>query len=140
MLVHFDVKTVLTPGMRFVVQKMLTEEDTAAHYGSKQLGHLIATPVYVGMMIDATVGIVDSRLPEGLISVGRSMEFTHDAPTSLGMRLRVVAVLKEIIGERLLFEIEASDDAGPVGHGKHERVVVSKKKLFDSANKRLINR
>ena len=136
----FDVKTALMPGMQFVVERMLTEEDTAAHYGSKQLGRLIASPAYVGMMIDATVGIVDDRLPEDLLTVGRAMEFTHEAPTSLGMRLRVVATLQEIINDRLFFEIEASDDAGPVGHGTHERVVVSREKLFASADKRLLNR
>ncbi|MBP2645729.1 MAG: hypothetical protein H6Q75_1169, partial [Firmicutes bacterium] len=120
----FDLKSVLSPGMDFVIEKMLSESDTAAHFGSTQLGHLIASPIYVGMMIDTAVKTVEDRLPEGLVSVGRSMAFTHDMPTSLGMKLRMKATLKDIVGDRLFFDIVASDDCGVIGRGTHERVVV----------------
>jgi len=134
----FDVTSVLNPGMDFVIERMLNESDTAAHYGSRQLGHLIASPAYVGFMIDAAVKAVEDRLPEGLVTVGRSMEFTHDKPTSLGMNLRVKATLKKIIGDRLFFNITACDDCGIIGYGKHERTVVNKQELFDRANQRLL--
>lgn len=136
----FDVKTLLTPGMHYVVAKMLTEADTAAkaNYGSKQLGPLMASHVFVGMMIDATIGVVEDRLPEGLVTVGRAMEFTHDEPTCFGMNIRVKAVLKNITGDRLFFDIEAWDDFGPIGHGRHERAVVSRDELFKRAKQRLL--
>ena len=136
----FDVATVLNPGMDFVIERMLNESDTAAHYGSGQLGHLIASPAYVGLMIDAAVKAVEDRLPEGLVTVGRAMEFTHDKPTSLGMILRVKATLKEIVGDRLFFNITACDDCGIIGYGKHERAVVNKKTLFERANNRLLKK
>lgn len=135
----FDAKTVLSPGMHFVVKKMLTEKETAAQHGRPQLGHLIATPVYVGMMIAAATGTVEDRLPAGLVTVGRAMEFTHDVPSSLGMTMRVKATLTKIAGDRLFFDIEAWDDRGPVGHGKHERAIVIKERLFDRANQRLVH-
>jgi len=43
-----------------------------------KLGHLIASPAYVGLMIDAAVKAVEHRLPEGYVTVGHAMEFTHD--------------------------------------------------------------
>ncbi|MBP2649707.1 MAG: hypothetical protein H6Q74_532 [Firmicutes bacterium] len=135
----FDLKSVLIPGMNFAIERMLDESDTAAHYGSSKLGHLIASPVYVGIMIDSAVKTVEDRLPEGLVSVGRSMTFTHDAPTSLGMNLRMTATLKDIVGDRLYFDITAYDDCGEIGHGTHERVVVHKEALFKRANQRLLH-
>ncbi len=135
----FDVATVLNPGMNFIIERMLNESDTAAHYGSGQLGHLIASPAYVGFMIDAAVKAVEDRLPEEFVTVGRAMEFTHDKPTLLGMNLRVQATLDEIIGDRLFFNITACDDCGIIGHGKHERAVVNKQNLFERANRRLLN-
>jgi fluoroacetyl-CoA thioesterase len=136
----FDVKTLLTPGMHYVVAKMLIEADTAANasYGSKQLGPLMASHVFVGMMVDAALGVVETRLPAGLVSVGRAMKFTHDEPTCLGMNIRVKAVLKEIVGDRLFFDIEAWDDFGPIGHGTHERAVVSRDELFKRAKQRFL--
>lgn len=139
-MVAFDPASVLFLGMDFVEEKMVNESDTAAHYGSHQLGHLIASPAYVGLMINASVKAVEHRLPEGYVTVGHAMEFTHDQPTSLGMHLRIKATLKEIRGEKLLFEIVACDDYGIIGHGRHERVIVNKAKLFEKANQRLLKK
>jgi len=74
----FDPASVLFVGMHFVEERMVNDSDTAAHYGSHQLGHLIASPAYVGLMIDAAVKAVEHRLPEGYVTVGHAMEFTHD--------------------------------------------------------------
>jgi len=134
----FDPASVLFVGMHFVEERMVNDSDTAAHYGSHQLGHLIASPAYVGLMIDAAVKAVEHRLPEGYVTVGHAMEITHDQPTSLGMCLRIKATLKEIKGEKLLFDIVACDDCGVIGHGKHERVIVNKAKLFEKAHQRLL--
>lgn len=132
----FDVRSVLLPGTKAVAEKVLDATDTSAYYGSGRLSHLVATPSFVALVIKAAVNAVEDRLPEGFVTVGRSMEFVHDAPTCLGMSLRVKATLKEIDGERLLFDIVACDNYGEVGYGTHERVVVSLEKLLDRAGQR----
>jgi len=134
----FDVKSILRPGMHAVIEKILTESDTAMHHGRDQLGHLIDTQVYIEMFIEATVKVIDDRLPEGFTTVGRSLELTLDAPTCLGMHVQVMAILDQIVGDRLFFDIKAWDDYGPVGSGKFERAVVNKEKLFERANQRLL--
>ena len=132
----FDLRSVLTPGADAVVEKMLDESDTAAYYGTGTLGRLIATPAFVALMIKASVNAIEHFLPEGFVSVGRSLEITHEAPTCLGMSLRVKATLKEIKDEQLIFDIVACDEQGVVGHGKHVRTVVSREHLIERANKR----
>jgi len=132
----FDLRSVLTPGADSVVEKILDEADTAAYYGTGTLGRLIATPAYVAMMIKASVNAIEHRLPVGFVSVGRSLELSHDAPTCMGMTLRVKSTLKEISGDHLIFEIVACDEKGVVGHGKHVRSIVSREHLIDKAHSR----
>lgn len=127
----------LTPGIEAVVQKTVRDADTAAHHGSGALACLLATPAYVDPMIHAAVKAVEKRLPEGFITVGRFMEFTHDAPTGTGMTVTVKAVLQEMDGNRLLFDIIACDELGPIGSGKHERVVVNRDQLMQKAKERM---
>jgi fluoroacetyl-CoA thioesterase len=135
----FDLKTIIMPGANATVQKLLDKTDTAAYYGSGSLGHLIATPIFVALMINASVNIIEDRLPEGFVTVGRSLDFIHEAPTSLGMTLRVTAIAKAIEGDKIMFDIIASDDYGEVGRGHHERAVVHGTTLFTKAHQRFNN-
>ncbi len=124
-------------GLSGVVQKRVEEADTASYYGSGVLGKLLATPVFVKLMIKASTEIVDPLLPEGYITVGKSMEFTHAAPTALGMTITVQSTLESVEGNRFVFKIIACDELGEVGHGKHERIVVSEKVLWEKAQERM---
>jgi len=135
----FDLRSILLPGTSHTVQKLVSESDTATHYGSCSLEQLIATPAFVSLMIDASLATVENRLPEGFVTVGTSFEFTHDAPTCLGMTLRVKSTLREIKGETLIFDIVASDDYGDVGRGRHQRAVVNRARLFEKARQRMTN-
>ncbi|MDR7868633.1 MAG: hypothetical protein RIN56_17690 [Sporomusaceae bacterium] len=127
----------LAPGIEAVVQKTVRDADTAAHHGSGALACLLATPAYVDLMIHAAVQAVEKRLPEGFITVGRYMEFTHDAPTGAGMSVTVKAVLSQVDGNRLLFDITACDELGVIGSGRHERAVVNRDQLMQKAKERM---
>lgn len=133
----FDLKSAITLGSNHTVQKLVDESDTSTHYGRGSLGTLIATPVFVSLMIDASIATVENRLPEGFVTVGASFEFTHYAPTCMGMTLRIKSTLVEINGENLIFDIVASDDYGDVGRGRHQRTVVNRQRLFEKADKRI---
>ncbi|MDT8902548.1 thioesterase family protein [Anaeroselena agilis] len=127
----------LAPGIEAVVQKTVRDDDTAAHHGSGALDCLLATPAYVDLLIRASVEAVESKLPEGFITVGRYMEFTHDAPTGTGMAVTVKSVLSRIDGNRLFFDITACDELGFIGSGRHERVVVNRDQLLKKAKERM---
>jgi predicted thioesterase len=44
----------------------------------------------------------------------------------MGMVVRAKAVLKEIDGRRLVFEVSASDEVELIGEGTHERFIVNR--------------
>ncbi len=127
----------LVPGLSAVVQKKIEEEDTASQYGVGMLGKLLSPPSYVDMLIRAAAEAVQPLLPEGFVTVSKSMTFTNEAPTALGMTITVKATLETVDGNRLVFRIDASDEIGEIGHGSNERFVVSEVKLWDKAKERM---
>lgn len=130
-----DLK-MLIPGLSKIVQKKISEADTAQNYGGGMLGQLLATPAYVDLMITAAVQTVDPLLPKGFITVGHYMSFTHNVPTGLGMTVSIKAVLSKVNGNRLFFDIVAYDEAGEIGRGQHERVVVNREHLLAKVKER----
>jgi len=136
----FDLKSTLLLGINSTVQKLVDESDTATRYGRGSLGTLIATPAFVALMIEASIATVEHRLPEGFVTVGTSFQFTHDAPTCMGMTLRVKSTLVEINGDNLIFDIVASDDYSEVGRGRHQRTVANREHLLKKAMQRISNK
>lgn len=114
----------LSPGVESVIQKKIQQADTWACYGRDTSVNLLASPCYADLMIMAAMKTVEAKLPEGYITIGSGMEFTHEALTGAGMTVTVKATLTAVDGERLTFEMIAFDELGEIGRGKHERVIV----------------
>jgi len=130
-----DLQKILVIGQNAVVRKVVQKVDTAGNY-STGLNELLATPACVDIVIRAAVEAVQQYLPEGFISVGQSLELTHEQPTCLGMTLNVKAVLTEMDGNRLTFDILVWDELGEIGRGRHTRAVVNRDALLKKAKDR----
>ncbi|MGE5632576.1 MAG: thioesterase family protein [Caulobacteraceae bacterium] len=126
----------LKPGMSSSIQKVITKKDTALNFGSGALTSLLATPTLAALMIDAAVKTIDPLLPDGIITIGKSLKVEHVKPTLEGMTVTVNAKLIEVNCTRMLFEITAYDEAGQIGTGYHERYLVNYNKLMDNVNER----
>lgn len=132
-----DANQYISPGTNAIIQKTVEKKHTEHNFGGGAWEDFLATPAYVDLMIRTAVKAVNHHLPEGLTTVGRSMEFTHDAPTGTGMSVSIQATVAEIKGNRILFDIIASDELGGIGRGKHERVVVNRSEWMKKVNERL---
>ena len=117
------VEDFLARGRNAVVRKIVQKSDCSGNY-NLQLNEVMSTIACIDMAIKASVEAVDKHLPEGYITVGRQICFTHDAPSSIDMTVNVRATLVEISDRTLVFDIKAWDEMGDVGHGYYERVVV----------------
>lgn len=126
-------------GSELTIQKTVEKKDTALHYGSGQLDNLLATPSLVALMIEASAKLIDKDLPEGLISVGKTVQLTHENPTILGETVSVNVTVTNFDGRKVVLEMKAFDEIGIIGTGIHERVIVNKDSLMKKANKRAEN-
>ena len=69
-------------------------------------------------------------LPEGATTVGAEMNVTHIKPSGLGAEITATAVLAEVEGRKLTFNVGARDAEGLIGEGIHIRYIVDREKFM----------
>lgn len=115
----------LASGLTGQASVTVTADLTAAALGSGNVS-VFSTPALVALMEGAAVAALEGHLADGQTSVGTRLDVRHLAATPVGMTVRAVATLTEVDGRRLVFVVEAHDDAEQVGAGTHERFVVDR--------------
>mgnify|MGYP000015302248 FL=1 len=103
--------------------------NTAAAMGSGDLA-VFATPAMVALMENAAMTAVAGELPEGATTVGSEMNVTHIKPSGLGAEITATAVLAEVEGRKLTFNVGARDAEGLIGEGIHIRYIVDREKFM----------
>ena len=96
--------------------------NTAAAMGSGDLA-VFATPAMVALMENAAMTAVAGELPEGATTVGSEM-------SGLGAEITATAVLAEVEGRKLTFNVGARDAEGLIGEGIHIRYIVDREKFM----------
>ncbi len=120
--------------------KRVDVEDTVGN-ASQALNHLLATDACVRLMVRGATDLVDPRLPEGFVSVGKRSEIVHESAALLGMTITLRLTLRKVEAHRLVFDFLCFDRQGQIARGNHHRLVVGREallsKLEDRANRLL---
>lgn len=121
----------LAPGIKTKISFVVEEKHLASQMLSGE-AKVFATPMLVAGMEEASVALLKPCLAPGQSTVGVHIDAYHEAATPLGMQVTFEATLTAISanGKKFSFSIVAFDDAGPIGRGTHERVLVPLK-LFE---------
>lgn len=120
---------ILVPGIKLTTTRIISESDTAAVYGSG-LHDVLSTPAMIALMEQTAMKAVEACLNEGEGTVGTEVNVKHLKATPVGKSVTCTATLREVNGRRLLFHVEASDDAGMIGEGLHERFIIENEKFM----------
>lgn len=119
-------------GRTATVTRTVTDADTAIALGSGDLP-VLATPRLLAWLEATTVDAVDD-LPDHLTSVGVHVAVGHIRGTPVGAVVTCAAVLIEVDGRRVTFDVEAYDgtaDPSPmIGRGQVARVVVDREQFL----------
>lgn len=116
-------------GLSLVVTKEVTPSMSALALGSGDM-EVFATPAMVALMENAAMLCITPILEEGQTTVGISIETSHTRATAIGKTVEATAVVSEIDGRKISFEIVAKDDKGVIGSAKHERFIVDRAKFL----------
>ena len=121
------------------IKVMVTDELTAAAAGSGALP-VFGTPYLVALMENAGLQYMARELPEGKSSVGIMVSAEHTAPTPVGMEVTVRVTVTGISsnGKVVDFDMEARDEAGPIGRGKHQRAVIDSERFMAKCYGKLV--
>jgi fluoroacetyl-CoA thioesterase len=76
------------------------------------------------MFEHAAIEALRASVGPDLRTLGVGLALSHDAPTPVGFQVTVDAVLVDVRGRRLRFELQARDDLETVATGTHDRVIV----------------
>lgn len=109
---------------------VVNDQNTAASVGSGNLP-VFSTPYMIALMEEASQSSVAPHLEEGQSTVGTRLSVSHDSATPLGMKVWAESRLVEIDGRRLVFEVRAFDECGPIGQGTHERVIIRQQRFLE---------
>lgn len=110
-------------GLRGRIERVVEEAITARHMGSGSVP-VLATPMLILAMEEASHRAVEPCLPPGQSTVGTLVNIRHLAATPLGRTFRAEAELIEIDRRRLRFRVSAFDDVEKIGEGEHERFII----------------
>ena len=120
------------------IKRTVTDEITAAAGGSGAL-RVFGTPFLVAMMENAGLEYMARELPEGKSSVGILVNAEHTAPTPVGMEVTVRVTVTGISsnGKIVDFDMEAFDEVGPIGTGKHQRAIIDAERFMNKCYSKL---
>ena len=105
-------------------------ETTAESIGSGDLA-VLATPAMCALMENAAMMAVAPHLEAGQTTVGTALNIEHLRATPIGKTVTATAVLTEVDGRKLSFNIAARDEKGIIGEGTHTRFVVDRERFMD---------
>lgn len=126
----------ITVGMLGTAETQVERSDTALEVGSGDL-LVYATPCMVAMMEGAAYDAIAPALKEGQTSVGTMLSIQHTAATPVGLEVRAEAEVTAVEGKKVTFRVTAFDEKGEIGHGTHERVLVTSQKFLEKVYDKL---
>ena len=116
-------------GLSHTSTMRVTAEVTAEYIGSGDLA-VLATPAMCALMENAAMMAVVPQMEEGQTTVGTALNIEHLRATKVGEVVTATAVLTEVNGRELKFNIAARDAVGIIGEGTHTRFIVNREKFM----------
>ena len=120
----------IAPGLVGEIDIVVQHQDTADAVGNVGV-HVLATPRLVALLEQAAIRAVEAHLPPGGSTVGTRLDVKHLAATPVGMRVRVRATLRQVDGRRLVYDVEAHDEAEKIAEGTHERFQIMQARFLE---------
>jgi len=108
-------------GVEGHLERVVDDSLVTRHVGGRGV---FATPSMIMLMEQTAHRSVEDQLPEGYTTVGYEVCVRHLARVEPGSPVSVTSLLKEVQGNRLLFEVTCTRDGQLVGTGTHRRAVV----------------
>ncbi len=123
-------------GARATVTATVTERLTAKVMGSGSLP-VLATPAVAALMEKAACEVLSDTLDDGITTVGTQISIEHLSASPIGAEISVTAVLTVIDGRKYCFDLTASDNAGLIAKGTHQRFAVKSERFLEKAAEKL---
>ena len=116
-------------GLKGRAETVVTSANTAQAACSGALP-VFGTPFLCALMEEAAWKSIAPHLEPGQSTVGTKLNISHDSATPVGMRVWAESEVIEVDGKRLVLNVAAFDEKGPIGKGTHERFIVTDQRFL----------
>ncbi len=116
-----EIASSIRPGLQASIERVVDDTLITRHVGG---AGVFGTPHMILLMEQASHAAAEPHLGPGQTTVGYEVHVRHLAPTMPGEKVVARAVLQEVSGNKLLFEVTCHEGARLVGSGTHRRAVV----------------
>ena len=120
----------ISPGTEGKKVIIVTGDKTATAYGSGTV-EVFATPAMIALMEQTALESVAPFLPETFVTVGTEVSVKHFKATLPGQTVSCFSKLISLEGNKLIFEVSASDENAVIGSGTHTRYIVDKQDFIN---------
>lgn len=120
----------LVPGTVGEIEIVVTQAMVANFDELGMVHPVYATWMMVKHMEEAGRKLLLPFLEDGEDAVGHAVDVVHLAPTGVGARVRVRAVLERVEGRRIVCRVEAFNEREKIGEGTNVQVVVARSRLL----------
>jgi len=107
------------------IKETVTRELTVAHRHD-DMPEVYGTPMMIYLMELAAAKAIAPYLPTGWVSVGAEVDVKHRAASPVGFTVVARAEVVAWDGRTVTFKVEARDDAGVIGEGRHVRAPIER--------------
>ena len=119
----------LTVGLTRQAVRTVTEDDAASRV-SPLVPSVYASARMIAFAETVCAELMAEHLAPTQTSVGTGFQFTHEAPTPIGMNVTMKVRLAELDRRKCVFTIEAFDEVDRITTGRHERFVIDRDKFL----------
>jgi fluoroacetyl-CoA thioesterase len=137
-----NLKSTLQAGLTFEYQYKVPENKTVPQLfpefpEGNEMPVVFATGFMVGLFEFVCIKALQEHLDwPGEMTVGTHIDVSHLAATPPGMIVTVTVRLTEVEGRKLVFRIEAFDEADKISEGTHRRFVINRDKFNAGVEKK----
>jgi fluoroacetyl-CoA thioesterase len=110
---------------------VVAPQHLANRFKDATLPPVLATPVMIMAMENAALNALKPYLQPGESALGTAVTVRHIAATPVGQRIVAEAEVTGVAGRRIDFKVTARDEVEEIGHGTHERMIVTLSRIKD---------
>ena len=116
----------LKVGLTAIVETVITK-DLSTNRTGRPGAEVLSTPSLLKLMEQASMKATDELIPDTHTSVGYAVdEMRHLAPTAIGSKVSVKAVVTNVDKNKISYTIEAHEGDKLIGKALHKRAIISK--------------
>ncbi len=105
-------------------QQLLVTSEIAIDFLGLEEARVLGTPWLIGHLEWTARNLVKPYLDPGQDTVGTVVNVRHLAASPIGTQVTFRAIVKNVDGRRISFDVEAVDEVERIAEGTHERFIV----------------